>query len=194
MATAKQVEARKAKLRAELEEMDRENNSLTGTIDGAHDGLTLNVRDESFECRHVDVSYQMMKFAVAQRKANVVIPTGLDKESQRYRDLSEQRNEAGMMLMATMLETVNILLKPHERQRFDTYMSEVSMSDSPLKPGEFQDAIGEVIAAAGGQQGKDEKGQTTSSPSYSSSTETSVSYVESSSEKAGVQDKVPANK
>lgn len=189
---ATDIENLKAEL-ARLEKTDTQE-VQSGTIDGAHDGLTLNIREASFECRRVDVSYQMMKFAVAQKKASVVIPKGLDKESQRYKDLTEQRNEAGMLLMATMLETVTILLKPHERQRFDTYMSEVSMGDNPLNPGEFQDAIGEVIAAAGGQEGKEQKEQTTSSRSSSSSNLTNVSYAEDSSVKAGVQDKVPANK
>lgn len=200
MATQKQeLEALKAELAALKTKqsvdrvVDSEEILAPDSIDGAHDGLMLLIRDEAFECRRVDVSYQMMKFAVAQKKAGVVIPKGLDKDSQRYKDLMEQRNEAGMSLMATMLETVTILLKPAERGRFDNYMAEVSMSDNPLKPGEFQDAIGEVIAAVGGQEGKDKKERTTSSRSSSSSTETNVSYVDFSSDKAGVADKVPAN-
>lgn len=189
MATKAELERQIKELQAQVPTQDE---PVSGTIDGAHDGLTLVIRDEEFECRRVDVSYQMMKFAVAQRKAQVVIPKGMP-DGPRKKELEAKRNAAGMSLMDTMLSTVMILLKPHERERFDTFMEEIGMSDKPLLPGEFQEAIGEVIAAAGGQEGQGKAGGTTSSPSSSSSTTTNVTSVDFSQDKAGVTDKRPAN-
>lgn len=200
MATQNELEATIARLQAEQRDIaqhgtldtTRVDTVMSGDIDGEHGGLNLNIRDEAFECRHVDVSYQMMKFAVAQRKAQVVIPKGMP-EGPRKTELETKRNAAGMTLMDIMLSTVMILLKPHERERFDTFMEDLGMSDNPLKPGEFQDAIGEVIAAAGGQEGKESKGGTTSSQSSYSSQTTNANYVDSSADKAGVADKLAAN-
>lgn len=188
--------ATKAELERQIKELQSqvvtEPEAMTGTIDGAHDGLTLVIRDEEFECRRVDVSYQMMKFAVAQRKAQVPIPKNMPKGPKRE-ELEAKRNAAGMSLMDTMLSTVMILLKPHERERFDAFMEEIGMSEKPLLPGEFQEAIGEVISAAGGQEGKGSREETTSSPSSSSLPTTNVTSVDFSSDKAGVRDKRPAN-
>lgn len=151
------------KLEAQLEAA-REAEALTGDIDG-EGGIYLTIKGEQFECRRVSVSWQMMKFAKAQRDANVVIPKGLPKDSQRFKDLSAKRNSAGMLMMAVMLETVNILLKPHERDRFDEFMETASMDG--LEPNELENAIGEVIAAVGGEQGKAQ--QHSAQPSSSSS-------------------------
>lgn len=188
--------ATKAELERQIKELQSkvttEDEPMSGTIDGAHDGLNLYIRDEVFECRRVDVSYQMMKFAVAQRKAQVAIPKNMP-DGPRKTDMEAKRNAAGMSLMDTMLSTVMILLKPHERERFDAFMEELGMSEKPLLPGEFQEAIGEVISSAGGQEGKDSKEETTSSHSSSSSQTTNVTSVDFSSDRAGVENKLPAN-
>lgn len=174
-------------LRKELAALEAEE-AHTGTIDG-EGGIYLTVGGESFECRKVSTSYQMMKFADAQRKAQVNIPSGLPKDHPRYKKLMEQRNNAGMQMMAIMFETVQILLKPGERERFDTYMTEVSM-DKGLDPNELENAIGDVIAAAGGEEGK--AGQTTASHSSESYETTSESAQVYSFSKGGLQDKQPA--
>ncbi len=192
MATKAEMERELEVLRGKLGMRGHDAEPLSGDIDGEHDGLCLIVRGEAFECRRVDVSYQMMKFAVAQRKAQVNIPKNMP-DGPRKEALKEQRNQAGLSLMDTMLSTVMILLKPHERERFDTYMEELGMSEKPLNPGEFQEAIGEVIAAAGGQDGRGKAEQTTSSHSYSSSQTMNENSVGISADKAGVMDKQPAN-
>lgn len=192
MATKAELERQIADLTRQLPQEKRKDETLSGDIDGEHGGLNLTIRDEDFECRRIDVSYQMMKFAVAQRQAQVPIPKNMP-DGPRKEELTAKRNAAGMSLMDTMLNTVMALLKPHERERFDEFMNDLAMSDHPLNPGEFQEAIGEVIAAAGGQQGKEKKEGTTYSPSSSSSTTTNASYVDYSSDKAGVMEKAPAN-
>ncbi len=191
MATKAQMEMELAQLRKKLG-TETTTDAQEGTIDGAHDGLNLYIRDEVFACRRVDVSYQMMMFAQAQRKAQVPIPKNMP-DGPAKEALKDKRNQAGMSLMDTMLSTVQALLKPAERDRFHQFMMDISLTENPLKPGEFQEAIGEVISAAGGQQGKEKPGETTSSPSSSSSETTNVSYADFSSDKAGVKDKRPAN-
>lgn len=193
MATKAEMELELAQLRAKVEQQNS-TEALGGDIDGENDGLFLNIRDELFECRRIDVSYQMMKFAVAQRKANVNIPKNMPQGAAR-KALEEKRNQAGMSLMDTMLTTVLALLKPHERDRFDEFMNDLALSDNPLDPGEFQQQIGEVIAAAGGQKGKGRKAPITSSPSSSSSQTTSESLPDdwSSRAPADLDLKAPAN-
>lgn len=195
MATMNSIEDRKAELARQLAELDAEQGlPIEGTDIDGDGGVYLTIGDEQFECRRVSTSYQMMKFAKAQREAQVHIPSGLPKESEKYKALTAKRNAAGMAMMATMLETITILLKPHERERFDTYMTDVSMGEG-LEPNALENAIGEVIAAVGGEQGK--AGQNTASPSSDSSETTNVNVVDYSFSKGGVQaevaDKQPAN-
>ena len=154
MATMSKTRAEE--LRAELAKLEQGEQPLEGTIDG-EGGIYLTVRGESFECRKVSVSYQMMKFARAQREANITVPSGLPKDSPKRKELEERRNSAGMAMMALLLDTCMILLKPAERQRFEDFMDAASADEEGLKPGELENAIGEVIAAAGGEQGKAEQ-------------------------------------
>lgn len=136
------------------------------------DTVYLELNDKKFECRRVSVSWQMMKFAVAQREAATPIPHPKEFELATHReickscaDVSSKRNNAGMTLMATMHDTILRLLRPSERERFEEYMI-----DAELEPEELENAIGEVIAAIG-SQGKD-KG--TSSPSLHSEEQTDL--------------------
>ncbi len=165
MSTVDELEAKLAEAKAELATRETENGpALEGTIDG-EGGIYLKIRDREFECRKVSTTWQMMKFAKAQRAANITIPSGLPKDSPKRKELEEKRNAAGMQLLELLLETAMILLKPHERDDFESYMDEISAEG--LEPNELENAIGDVIAAAGGEEGKAEP--TTVSPSSASS-------------------------
>ena len=145
MATVEELEAQLKNLRddkAAIEPTDITDN----------DGIYLLIRDKSFECRRVSTTWQMMKFAQAQRDAQVEIPKGLPENSERYQLLNDKRSAAGLLMMSTMRETVMVLLKPYERERFEEYMEEVSLDG--LEPSELENAIGDVIAVASGGLGK----------------------------------------
>lgn len=158
-------------LRAELATLEAANQSsaVEGEVYDGQGGIFLTIRGRDFECRKVSVSWQMMQFAKAQRAANIVIPSGLPEDSPRRKELEEKRSAAGMKMMSLLLDTMMILLKPHVRDEFEEYMDEIS--EDGLEQGELENAIGAVIAAAGGEQGKAER--TTSTPSSASSQTTS---------------------
>lgn len=135
--------------------------ALEGTIELStdvddDDGVYLILGTQMFGCRSVSVSWQMMKFAVAQRNANAPIPHPKDFENKKHlelckscADISKRRNDAGMSLMTTMHDTVLILLQPEERERFEEFMI-----TAELEPEELENAIGNVIAAVGSGKGK----------------------------------------
>src|SRR5690348_1934913 len=156
-----------AALKAEIEA--EQTSALEGEVFDGKGGIYLTIRDEEFECRRVSVSWQMMQFAKAQRAANLTVPSGLPKDSPKRKEIEEKRSAAGMKMMSLLLDTINVLLKPHERERFEEYMDEISADG--LEQGEREDAIGSVIAAVGGEQGKAER--TTSTQSSASSQTTS---------------------
>lgn len=183
-------------LRKELAELESKSpanvvaeEALEGSIDG-EGGIYLSIRGEDFECRRVSISWQMMQFAKSQRAANITIPKGLPDDSPKRKELEEKRNEAGMKMMSLLLDSALILLKPHERERFETYMDEVS--EDGLELGELENAIGAVIAAAGGQEGKAEA--TTSTPSSASSQTTSENVRVVSFKQGGAKKRAPAKK
>lgn len=165
--TVEELERQLAELRGNKSSANAD--VVEGTIDGIDDALYLYLRGEKFECRRVSTTYPMMKFAKAQRDAQIDIPKGLPDDNPRKIELTKKRNEAGMLMMSLLLETANILLKPSERERFDEYATELSMSEEGMKLGELEDALGEVIAAAGGEKGK---AQPTTSPESSASSGT----------------------
>lgn len=153
----------------EIDKFNAANASVAGeVVTPASNGLELVIRGEGFACRRVSTTWQMMQFAKAQREANIQIPKGLPEDHPRVKDLQEKRNNAGMAMMALLLDTAFILLQPHERDRFRMFMDEVTLSDEGLAPGELENAIGEVIAGAGGESGKPER--RTSAPSSTSRT------------------------
>ncbi len=152
-------------------------------VDG-QGGIYLDVQGERFECRRVNVSWHMMKFAKAQRDANVFIPKNMPEGPQRT-ELEDKRNRAGMSMMATMLDVVMVLLKPHERPRFESFMD--SADDIPM--GALENAIGAVIAKLGGD---DEGKADASSPSSASPETTSPSSPVTSSRPVTVEDALPA--
>ena len=176
-------------LRAELARLEGE--SVSGEVVDGKGGVYLTIRNEDFECRKVSVTWQMMQFAKAQRAAQVTIPSGLTKDSPRRKELEDQRNAAGMSLTRIMLDTIMVLLKPHERERFEEYMDKVSSEG--LEPNELEEAIGNVIAAIGGNE--DDKGKdnpAASSQSSESSTQTSEKRVVNLSRPVTESDGLPA--
>jgi hypothetical protein len=165
----KQIEDLRRKLPANItdapDEMEGEAVEPT-SISESQGGVWLELRNERFECRRVSTTWQMMKFAKARRDAQITIPKNLDKNSARYKELTEKRSAAGMLMLDTMRETVMVLLKEYERDRFEDYMEKISLDG--LNPSELENAIGDAIARAGGESGKAEV--TTSQRSSSSST------------------------
>lgn len=182
--------------RIEKLRLEQEIEALNARINGevvtpASNGLVLTIKGEEFECRRVGTSWQMMQFSKARQAASINVPdviAGHDKDAcecsacNRRRMLEEKRNDAGMVMLATLHDTAMVLLQPHERDRFREFMNDESMSEEGIKPGELEEAIGAVIAAAGGEEGK---ADTPTSPrSSTSSTRTSTSAPVDLSDKA----------
>jgi hypothetical protein len=161
-------------LRAELALLEQ-SDSVEGEIFDGQGGIHLTIRGEDFECRKVSVSWQMMQFAKAQRAANITIPSGLPEDSPKRKELEERRSAAGMKMMSLLLDTTMILLKPHERERFEEYMD--TISEDGLEQGELEQAIGAVIAAAGGEKGKAERTTVAQSSASSQTTSENVRVV-----------------
>ncbi len=165
--------------------IDEHNKAVSGeVVTPPSNGLALVIKDEEFECRRVGTTWQMMQFSKAQQAASITVPRDpghdegctcpLDK---RRKELEEKRNEAGMKMLSALYDTAMVLLKPSERDRFREFMDEQSMSEDGIDAGELEAAIGNVIAAAGGESGK--AGTRTSRRSSASlpSTSTTVAHV-----------------
>lgn len=181
-------------LKAELARLENEKTTpIEGTVVDGEGGLFVTVRDESFEIRRVSVSYPMMKFAQARRKAEVHIPAGWAKDDPRRKKLEEKRNEAGMEIMALLLDAMQILLKPKERDRFDSYLTELSMSDEGLKPGELEEVIGHAMSLVGDAEDKGKAADSSSSSSSNGSHETSENVRVISSTRVTPMDGLPAD-
>lgn len=176
-----------AEIRAELALV--ESQSVSGDVVDGEGGIYLTIAGENFECRRVSVSWQMMQFARAQRAANITIPSGLPEDSPKRKELEEARAAAGMKMMALLLDTCMVLLKPAERARFESFMDETSASEEGLSQGALEKAIGEAIAAAGGEEGKADR--TTASQSSASSGTTSEKPRVISFNRATAEDALP---
>jgi hypothetical protein len=151
-------------------------------------GLALVIKGEEFECRRVGTTWQMMQFSKAQQAASITVPRdpGHDENCEcpldkRRKELETKRNEAGMKMLSALYDTAMVLLKPAERDRFREFMDEQSMSEDGIDAGELEEAIGNVIAAAGGEKGK--AGSRTSRHSSASSTNTNTSVARVSPDK-----------
>lgn len=178
------IEQLKAEL-ALLEKSDaKESETVEGTVFDGEGGLYMTIRDEHFEIRQVSVNYPMMKFAQARRKSETHIPKHLPEDDPRRKAAEEKRNEAGLEMMALLLDAIQILLKPRERERFDAFMTELSMSDEGLKNGELEAAIGQAMATVGEAMDKGKAGDSSSSASSNSSPSTSENVRVISSNKA----------
>lgn len=160
-------------LRAELARVENSTAVEGDVVTPPSNGLVLIIKDEEFECRRVGTSWQMMQFSKAQQAASITIPKGLPEDHPRRIELEEKRNAAGMKMLSALYDTAMVLLKPSERERFKDFMDEQGLSEEGIDNGELEQAIGNVIAAAGGEQGK--AGTATSQPSSHSSTNTSTS-------------------
>lgn len=182
-----QLEARLAELKAEREQ------PVSGDVVDGEGGVYLIIADEKFECRRVSVTWQMMQFAEAQRKANTNIPR-LPEDHPKVIEAHRIRNEAGMEMMSTMLKTIRVLLKPYERTRFEEFMDTLSQSEEGIEPGALESAIGEVIAAVGGQAGKGKAEQNTAVQSSVSSQTTNENVRVISFNKVTPEDALPDKK
>lgn len=183
----------KLELERQIDELNarikaQESGAVSGdVVTPPSNGLVLMVRDRDFECRRVGTSWQMMQFAKAQQAANISVPSGLSKDHPRRKELEEKRNRAGMLMLSTLFDTAMTLLKPSEREAFKDYMEELSLSDDPLKPGELEECIGNVIAASAGEEpGKADTQSPQSSSTSSPTTSEPVAVI-------SLQDKRPAN-
>lgn len=172
----------KLRLQKEIETLNARlrNESVDGeVVTPLSDGLCLIIKGESFECRRVGTTWQMMQFSKAQQAANIRVPkeTGHAKDCEchadkRRKELEDKRNDAGMLMLSALHDVAMVLLKPAERDRFREFMSDQGMTDEGIDPGELEEAIGKTIAAASGESGK--AGGTTQAPSSDSSTTTNA--------------------
>ena len=166
-----------------IDEHNRQHEAVTGeVVTPASNGLVLTIKGEDFECRRVGTTWQMMQFSKAQQAANITVPraNGHDDDCKcpqckRRAELETKRNEAGMKMLSALYDTAMVLLKPGERDRFREFMDEQALTEEGINPGELEEAIGNVIAAAGGESGK--AGSRTSRPSSASSNNTNTSVV-----------------
>lgn len=144
----------------------------TATVVGEVDdesGIYLVLGKERFAAKRVSVSWQMMQFAVQQKKSKVFIPTHLPADHPERKAAEEKRNDAGMELMVIMHDIVMKLLRPFERERFIEFMA-----TAELDPGELESAIGDLIGAMGGEgEGKEGGKPSQSSPSEPTTSEPS---------------------
>jgi len=159
-----------------IAEHNRQHEAVSGeVVTPASNGLELIIKGEGFECRRVGTTWQMMQFSKAQQAANITVPKGLPEDHPRRIELETKRNEAGMKMLSALYDTAMVLLKPGERDRFREFMDEQALTEEGINPGELEEAIGNVIAAAGGESGK--AGSRTSRPSSASSNNTNTSVV-----------------
>lgn len=138
------------------------------------DAIYLTIGKEMFECRRVAITWQMMKFAVIQRQARIKVPEYLDETDPKRVAVEERRNAAGMELLAIMHDTIMLLIRPEERDRFEEFMM-----SAELLPNELESAIGNTIAQLGGAEGKPvqaESSDSVDSPNTTSQTSRVVSF------------------
>lgn len=168
-----------------IDEHNAKNTAVTGeVVTPPSNGLALVIKGEEFECRRVGTTWQMMQFSKAQQAANIAVPrdNGHDEGCvcpmcKRRKELEDKRNSAGMMMLSALYDTAMVLLKPAERERFKSFMDEQAMSEEGIDNGELEEAIGNVIAAAGGEQGKAGTRTSRQSSASSGSTSTTVARV-----------------
>lgn len=169
--------------------MSTETDVVTGTVVDGEGGIFLNIGDRQFECRKVSTTWQMMQYAKARKKVETIhVPTHLPEDDPRRTEAEEKRNAAGMDMLALLLETAEVILKPRERESFASYMDELSMSEKGLDQGELEKAISAAISEVGGQ-GK--AGENTSSQSSTTSANTSQNVRVISSNKVTGADALP---
>lgn len=112
----------------------------------------LELQGEKFACRKVGLTWEMMKFAKAQRVAQLKAPhpakdpEGLAHSCKACDDIRSKQQEAGTDAMIGLHSMIIKVLKPTERDRFNMFMD-----DAELEQNELESAIGDVIATFGGE-------------------------------------------
>lgn len=180
MATVEDIDVTRAQ-----QIIDEHNKAVSGeVVTPPSNGLELVIKGEGFECRRVGTTWQMMQFSKAQQASNIAVPrpNGHNDNCEcpmckRRKELEEKRNNAGMMMLSALYDTAMVLLKPAERDRFKAFMDDQAMSEEGIGAGELEEAIGNVIAAAGGEQGKADTRTSQHSSASSTNTSTSVARV-----------------
>lgn len=132
--------------------------AVEGELETHEKGLSLNIGDESFRCRRISVSWDMMTFGAAQQRAarakpiHKDNPDGTPHNCAPCKDAAEERNAAGMEMMAAMRALVLKIIVDSDRNRFLNFMD-----TAVLENDEFERAIGEVIGKLGNQDSKGPK-------------------------------------
>lgn len=118
----------------------------------------LIVGERSFPCRRTGVSWHMMQFGHAQRKAQRIrsphadVPDSTDPNKKvpcvcdQCKKAQAERTEAGMDMMDAMRALILKILKPEHKQDFIDYMDEAD-----VEPNELESAIGDTIGRLGNQ-------------------------------------------
>lgn len=137
-------------------ELDFSPQVMSGQVEDKTVYLILGER--SFPCRRVGVSWHMMQFGHAQRKAqrirtphaDVADPNDVSKKIPcacgQCKKAQSERTDAGMEMMNAMRALILKILKPEVKEDFVDFMDEAE-----LEPNELEEAIGNVIGRLGGQ-------------------------------------------
>jgi hypothetical protein len=147
----------------------------------------LKVGGREFPLRRVGLTWQLMKFAKAQRAAQKPVPElDPDMPLNVQEDIKEQqakRAEAGNDLLLTMHDTLLRMVHPDHRDQLVEFLDEAE-----LEPNELEEAIGNAIAEVSGPEGEtvDPQKGGLSSPSSESPSTTSESSPGTSAELPGV--------
>lgn len=111
----------------------------------------LIVGGRSFPCRRTGVSWHMMQFGHAQRKAQRIRAPhpevdGKPHDCAQCKQAQTTRTEAGMDMMDAMRALILKILKPDVKQDFEDFMDEAD-----IEPNELEEAVGDAIGRLGGQ-------------------------------------------
>lgn len=147
----------------------------------------LKVGGREFPLRRVGLTWQLMKFAKAQRAAQAPVPE-FDPDmplnvQEEIRQQLAKRNEAGNDLLLTMYDTLLRMVHPDSRSQLTEFLDEAE-----LEPNELEEAIGNAIAEVANpedEKADPQKGEL-SSPSSESPSTTSESSPATSAELPGV--------
>lgn len=112
----------------------------------------LTVGNRSFPCRRVGVSWHMMQFGHAQRRAQRIRAPHPDEGGKPHdcdlcKKAQSDRTAAGMDMMDAMRALILKILRPEVRQDFEDFMD----NEADVEPNELEEAIGNTIGLLGGQ-------------------------------------------
>lgn len=139
-------------------DLNQELDSALGEVDDeVDDNIYLKLGAEQFACRTVGLTWEMMKFAKAQRVAQLKAPhPAVDGEGEPHtckacKAVEDKKNAAGTDAMIGLHSMITKVLKPEERDRFNDFMD-----DAELEPNELESALGEVVSELGKERDTDE--------------------------------------